>query len=158
MPWMVVRTEPQREPVAQRYVRMLGKETYLPRYRCWRSGKIKSLYPNYLFVEFDGQWSYLRRAIGALDPIFIDGRPGIVPDDHIEDLQGRHDSEGLILDDLDIDHIVTVVNGEEMIGWTGRFQGMSDRDRCEVLFNIIGSPFTKIIETKNIRAESLHTI
>jgi transcription antitermination factor NusG len=158
MPWMVVRTEPQREPIAERHVRMLGKETYLPRYRDWRSGKIKSLFPNYFFVEYDRQWSYLRTTMGALDPIFMDGSPGLVSDDPIDELQNRHDSEGLVLLDLDVGHVVTVVHGDEMVGWTGIFNGMSGMDRCVVLFNIIGSPLSKIIETKNIRAESLHLV
>jgi len=158
MPWMVVRTEPQRELVAQRYVQLFGKETFLPRFRDWRSGRIKSLYPNYLFVEYDGNWSYLRRTYGAKDPIFVDGAPGVVPDEHVEELQGRQDSEGLILIDLDVGHVVTVVRGNDMRGWTGIFNGMTDKDRCEVLFNIIGPPVSKIVDTKNIRAESLHLI
>jgi hypothetical protein len=159
MPWMVVRTQPQREQLVQHQIRGLcGRETYWPRFRDWRTGKIKSLYPNYLFVEETPEWGFLRVVFGAISPIFIDGAPGLVPDIHIEDLQAQEDSEGLILIDVNIGHPVTVVRGDEMLGWSGIYYGMADHDRCEVLFNVIGQPLTKIVSTKNIRAESLNPV
>ena len=154
MPWMVVRTEPQREQLVQNQIRGLcGRETYLPRFRDWRTGKIKSLYPNYLFVDHVTEWGFLHSVFGAISPIFVDGAPGLVDDEHVDDLQAQEDSEGLILIDVNIGHPVTVTHGE-MIGWSGIYYGMSDHDRCSVLFNIIGQPVTRIVSTKDIRAES----
>lgn len=158
MPWMVIRTEPQREYLAQRTINLCKRSTYLPRFRDWRTGKIKSLYPNYLFVVYDGEWAFVRDALGAISPIFIDGHPGVVGDEHIDELRAQEDSDGLILIDVNIGHPVTVVRGDDMIGWSGIYQGMADHDRCEILFNIIGQPFTRVVETKRIRAESLQTV
>lgn len=158
MPWMVVRTESRREESAQRQiVGLFGKQAYLPRFRDWRTGKVRSLYPNYLFVEYDGTWSFLRFVFGAISPIFIDGAPGTVADEHIDNLQAQQDAEGLILYDLKIGHRVLVVGGE-YVGWRGSFCGMADNDRCQVLFSMIGQPVTRDIETKHIRADSLYLV
>jgi hypothetical protein len=35
---------------------------------------------------------------------------------------------------------------------------MTDNDRCEILFSMIGSTFMRDIETKYIRADSLHLV
>jgi transcription antitermination factor NusG len=149
--WMVVRCETRREELAERQiVGLFGKETYLPRFRDWKTGKVKSLYPSYLFVEYDLAWSFLRNVFGAIAPIFVDGTPGRVPEIHIDDLQAQHDSEGLILCDIAVGHRVQVVGGE-YVGWRGSFQGMSDNDRCQVLFSMIGQPVLRDIDTRYIR-------
>lgn len=154
---MVVRTEPRREEFAERQIiGLFGKETYFPKFRDWRTGKIRSLFPNYLFVE-DGEWAYLRNVFGVINPIFVNGNPGVVADAEIERLQSQHDAEGLILFDLNIGHRVTVVGGDH-VGWSGNYQGMTDAQRCRVLFSIIGQPLMIDIETKHIRADSLHIV
>jgi transcription antitermination factor NusG len=157
MPWMVIRTEPRREEFAERQiVGLFHRETYFPKYRDWRTGKIRSLFPSYLFVEV-GEWSYLRRVFGVLSPIFVNGNPGVVADDEIEKLQSQHDAEGLILFDLNIGHRVAIVGGE-YVGWSGNYHGMTDGQRCQVLFSMIGQPVLKNIDIKHIRADSLHLV
>ena len=153
MPWMVVRTEPQRELLAQDRICKLGYHPYHPKFRDWFSGKIKSLFPRYLFVEFHEHWGQIRRAHGVHSVLCSAGTPGIVEDEIIDDLKAKEDSESLVLLNFDIGHVVTVIDGE-MKGWTGIFNGMNDRDRCEILFSMMNRPITKLVSTKFIRAGS----
>jgi transcription antitermination factor NusG len=159
MPWMVLKTEPRREAiVTSQIIGLCGRSAYWPKFRDWKTGKIKSLFPSYIFAEHETEnWSYWRAVFGVFGPIKLNGVPGVVSDKDIERLQVQEDSEGLILIDLEVGHRVQIVGGE-YVGWHGIYQGMSSNQRCEILFNIIGTPLRKFVDTKFIRAPSLHIV
>jgi transcription antitermination factor NusG len=148
---MVLRTEPRREPIVQsQIIGLCGKEVYWPKFRDWKTGKVKSLFPSYLFAEYELS-SYWRSVFGAFGPILRNGIPGLVADEEIEKLQEQENAEGLIMLGLDVGRRVQVVAGE-YVGWHGIYQGMNDNLRCEVLFNLIGLPVSRFVEAKYIRA------
>ena len=59
--WYVIRTKPRNEERAQSYLRYHGIDTFLPWMETFcakNSNKVKPLFPNYLFAQFDLKASY----------------------------------------------------------------------------------------------------
>lgn len=98
--WFVVYTKPRKEWWAEENINRMGFETFLPVYE--RAGKLRPLFPRYLFVRFslteDSAWSSIRYARGTVRFVSFgrDGTPAPVPDVIIEEIMNRRNEKGLV--------------------------------------------------------------
>jgi transcription antitermination factor NusG len=141
--WMAVRTKGGRENYTKGNIERLGHETYLPICRNWRTRVVEPLFPRYLFVRKTDQWWNLRTTWGVICIVrrAKDAEPDTMQDRVIEEIQAREDERGLVRLDLPGfrpgSRVKTV--GGAMVGYLGIYQGMSRHERCEVLYNMLGS-------------------
>jgi len=104
--WYVIQTKPLAEEIVQKHLERASFETFLPRIRTMVRGRaratsrLKSLFPSYLFAHLDLGDPNLYRMIRytrGVRKILGDGtRPVPVPDEMIEIIRARTNSEGVI--------------------------------------------------------------
>src|SRR5215475_559946 len=154
MPWIVARTEPRREHIAQSFVKTLhNHQTYLPIFRDWRSKQIQPLFPNYLFIQsLTGLWWHLRSTIGVMTLIMRGEVPDLMPDSAIEVLQ-ENEKNGLVqIQQLSLHRGQRVsIVGSAMNGHVGIFEKMSGRDRCRILFSMLGQEVRADVDVCYVR-------
>jgi len=93
--WALVAVLGGRERWAQSNIEAQDMETYLPMCRDPRSGKIKALFPGYLFAKITSGWHHLKGTFGVKGVIMVSGKPSRVPDRVIEGLRAQ-EAQGLI--------------------------------------------------------------
>jgi transcriptional antiterminator RfaH len=100
--WGVVRTQPNREAAAQRFLRLAGYATYVPRLRGHRLRggrkveRVEVLFPNYAFIEIrNGQWWNARWTVGVVDLLRVGDQPARI-DDRVNDELRSRERKGLI--------------------------------------------------------------
>lgn len=152
--WVVAQTNIGRENWAAENVVRQGGEFYLPRIaEVKRVGKrsiasIKPLFPRYLFVFVPGgRWHYLLNTFGVSDVIRTGLDPAFVPATEIERLRDREDALGLIrLLPPGQTRLSRFCQGEQVritegvfSGLHGVYQGLSGRERADVLLHYLGA-------------------
>lgn len=142
--WAVAVSKPGNENRAVLNLDRQGYISYLPKYvsRIGKTVKIRILFPRYIFVQITGQWHSINSTFGVSRVILgHDGKPAVVPDKIIADLQMREDSKGLISlpqpPKYGYGEKVRVVKGA-LEGYTGLFDGMRPNERVRVLIEMLG--------------------
>ena len=162
--WYVVQTQAQSEMKAVTHLTRQGYETYLPRYlkrrRHARRVDIVAapLFPRYLFVAIDTgaqSWRSIRSTIGVAQLICHGDAPAVISDKIIAQLKQGEDERGFIQIDNRSrfnqgDHI-RVLEGA-FADCLGVFQGLSDRERVEILLDLLGRKVRVSLEINAIAA------
>jgi transcription antitermination factor NusG len=155
VPWWVISTKPNRERYAQRHLDLRQCTTYLPIFRNISSGRVEPLFPKYLFVQPDatGQWRFLRSTFGVAGLILRGGSPDVLPSEFVDSLRGQERNGLVVLDSsrFRFNSQVRVVGGA-MTGHTGIYRGMSRKERCDVLFQILGSQRVVSVPVQHLRS------
>ena len=159
--WAVARVEPRREAVAQHFLRLAGFEVYVPRFCEWRLcngrrvGRVRPLFPSYVFFVIEQQWYAARWAIGVTALIMGDQRPARVPDAVIAGLKSRERADGLIElpkpAGLRRGDPVRIVRGP-LVGQLAFFDGMKSRERCKILFALLGGQQRVTVAKQDVEA------
>jgi transcription elongation factor/antiterminator RfaH len=167
--WYVAATHPQKEHIAARHLERQGFKTFLPRFEKVRRHSQKmnivlaSLFPSYIFVSFDVHaqpWHKIRSTFGVRHLLGPNpSRPQVVPKGVIDLLQSRSDN-GVI--DEDLHHLkfgdqVWVMKGP-FAEHFARVESLSDKDRVNLLFHILGSDKSVQIPLAHIKPAPPQTI
>jgi transcriptional antiterminator RfaH len=148
--WYVVQTQGNAENKAVVHLGRQGFATYLPRYlkRRRHARRIDTvaapLFPRYLFVEIDmsvQRWRSIYSTVGVSRLVSNGDCPTPVPDEVISSLKGSENTSGFI----QLDHRPKFKVGDKVRILEGAFydclgiyDGMSDRQRVEILFDLLG--------------------
>lgn len=150
--WCLVQTKPRQENYAQLNVERQGLKTYLPMFLPDRlpvhgkKPKPEPLFRSYLFVEIVEQWHFLKNTFGVARPVLWQGLPAIVPISVIENLRARESNSGLVklpksrFEENQAVRVRAGVATKPAIYFKdaiGLYQGMSNEQRCKVLFGTI---------------------
>ncbi|MDB5810233.1 MAG: transcription/translation regulatory transformer protein RfaH [Betaproteobacteria bacterium] len=148
--WYGVWCKPRQELVAEENLRRQGFHVYLPRIltRQRRRGKwvavVEALFPRYIFIRVDAQTrsiSSVRSTRGAIGLVSFGREPAIVPDEVMNMLLQREDSElGLRKDDRPLfcnGDLVKLVDGP-LAGAEGVFDHEDGEKRVLVLLELLG--------------------
>ena len=146
--WAAAQLQPQRDQLALHCLKLFGFETYAPRLRDRRTIRgrkvIKTplLFPGYIFVLIELQWSQAQYSPGVVRLVMDGATPARVPDAMVVSLKAREVS-GLI--ELPPppprfrrgDHVQ--IRRGPFADRVGLFVGMRPRDRVAVLLKMLGS-------------------
>ncbi len=162
--WYIVHTQPNGEERARHNLERQGFAVYLPKYLKHRRHARRTehvrrpLFPRYLFVRFDperAQWRSINGTFGVAYLVANGNEPTPVPDEIIEAIQARHDSDDLVvlhaLDSFERGQKLDIVDGP--FAWrTGFFQRLSDNDRVVLLLNLLGRQVTVTVPPEAVAA------
>lgn len=100
--WYVVHSRPQQELRALQNLQQQGFTVFLPvirrevlRQRTLRQQQ-EPLFKRYLFIQFDAEhspWHVIRNTLGVTDLVRFGGRPAVIPDAVIHNLQAMQQPE-----------------------------------------------------------------
>ena len=146
--WAAVQIHSQRERLATRYLSLAGYEVWLPRIRGRRIVRGRrqkvtlALFPGYLFLLVELQWSAARYCPGVIRLVMDGDRPAKVPDRVVEALKER-----------EVDGFVKLpeppprlrpggrvrVTGGPFQGHLGLVAGMAPLERVIILLSMLGA-------------------
>ena len=145
--WYLIHSKPRQEHIAREQLDRQGYQTYLPllptrRRKQGRVHKVISpMFPRYLFIHLSDQtddWGPIRSTIGVANLVRFSQAPARVPDQLINTLKEREDSEG-----IQIMPQKEFIQGERIRiaegpfeGFEGIFQETSSRNRVLLLLQI----------------------
>ena len=145
--WAAAQLQPQRDQLALHCLKLFGFETYAPRLRDQRTIRgckvIKTplLFPGYVFVLIQLQWSRARWSPGVVRLVMDGITPAVVPDAVVTSLKAR-EVNGLIElpppPRFRRGDRVRVLHGP-LAGQVGLFAGIKPRERVAVLLTLLGS-------------------
>ena len=145
--WAAAQLQPQRDQLALHCLKLFGFETYAPRLRDQRTIRgckvIKTplLFPGYVFVLIQLQWSRARWSPGVVRLVMDGITPAVVPDAVVTSLKAR-EVNGLIElpppPRFQRGDRVRVLHGP-LAGQVGLFAGIKPRERVAVLLTLLGS-------------------
>jgi transcriptional antiterminator RfaH len=146
--WYVLQTKPKKEGEATSYLLTKGLEVFNPLIETLSSRNrkmekvLKSLFPNYIFVKFDLDQSYIlvRWARGVKKVLGFGQYPTPVSDEVIETIKKRTDANGIVRKTCHFEpnDIIRIKSGplRELLGIFERW--VSDSERVRILLNLIG--------------------
>ena len=152
--WYLIHSKPGQESVAREQLDRQGYETYLPlapvlRKRRGKSVRVISpMFPRYLFIHLSNQtddWRPIRSTIGVSTLVRFGTEPARVPDDLIQAIIDREDSEGVVAlpgKQFEEGETVRIATGP-FEGYEGIFASVEPKDRVVVLLKIAEN-FVKI--------------
>jgi transcriptional antiterminator RfaH len=143
--WIVARTQARREAWAGENIQRQGFDYYLPRYeeiiQNRPTGKIKVLFPRYIFVLTDGAWRFLLGTFGVVGLILRGESPDVMPQSIIDQFRKKEFRNGIIRLEpksrFAKDQQIRLTHGHFM-GSIGLYQEQSARHRVKVLLDILG--------------------
>jgi transcriptional antiterminator RfaH len=145
--WAAAQLQPQRERLAQHCLTLAGYETYAPRLRerhvAYGRKVIRTpfLFPGYLFVLIELQWSQARWSPGVARIVMDGMAPARVPDAVIDEIRAR-EVAGLIElpkpPPARLGDAIKILRGP-FEGRLAIYAGMKPRARIEVLLSLLGS-------------------
>jgi transcription antitermination factor NusG len=138
--WAVATTRRRSEGIAAENLKAQNFTHYLPMFVNKSSLKPQVLFPGYIFVLVVDRWRALRSTIGILTLLMSEdgARPAELRAHEMASLRARENSDGfLVLEPFRHGQPVVVGKGA-MKDKTGLYDGMTARDRCRVLMNMIG--------------------
>lgn len=141
--WAVAMTKSSSEHLAQHHLGRQGFTTFLPKFitNVGKDLKIKVLFPRYIFVWIELQWSVINSTRGVTRLIMNESKPAVVPTRIIESLMKRQNSKGLITlseqPKFALGEKVRVVNNT-MEGYIAVYDGMRPNERARVLLELLG--------------------
>ena len=143
--WYVIRTKPCNEKLAQSYLNQHGITTFLPWMEMCKTTihkRLKPLFPNYLFAQFDVHHSYplVRWGKGVNTIVGFGKFPTPVSDDVLSILKDRTDEDEIVKKayELNKNDPIIIKSGplQDLLGVFDRW--VSDSGRVKVLLNLIG--------------------
>jgi transcriptional antiterminator RfaH len=144
--WSCVQLEPNRERLALHCLsKVNGFEVYSPRIRIKaprsrREDITRALFPGYAFVLIVLQWHAARWSPGVIRIVLDGATPAKVPDRIIAELREREQGGVVQLPEapgMKAGDRVRVTRGP-LVGLTGLYQGMSGRQRIDILLQLLG--------------------
>ena len=139
--WACAQTAPRRESVARHFLRLSDFEVYLPLVREGGAKVVRPLFPSYLFVRVELQWSRARWAIGVSRLILDGERPAVVPDQVVDALR-RRERNGVVHLPQQPKHRrgdkLRIIAGP-FCGQLALCEGMTARERVLVLLQVFGT-------------------
>jgi transcriptional antiterminator RfaH len=161
--WYAVQTQPRAEMKALTHLTRQGFQVYLPRFmkRRHHARRVESvsmpLFPSYLFVAIDmatQRWRCVNSTIGVRKLVCQGERPAVVAGGIIETLKNRQDDRGFIT--LDKQRFtdgekVRVIDGVFSDSF-GIYEGMTDRERVEILLDLLGRKVRVQIDIDSVAA------
>jgi len=156
--WFVVQTNPARENFVEEH--LADFEPYLPKFKS-TTGRVRPLFPSYLFVKAVEFWSPIKNCVGVRTLLMMGDRPATIPHDVIRDWQGA-ERNGLV----QLPDPPRYRAGEKLVVARGTLRyktvlhtGLSSRDREFVLTDMLGAMVRISIATADLVAENeRHTI
>lgn len=151
--WFVVVTNPQRERFAAK--NLVDHEPYFPQFKAL-TGRVKPLFPNYIFCRSTPYWSTIKNTVGVRTILMNGDNPAKLSQSVITGwkAQERH---GLVV----LPPPPRFRNGERLVVLRGTLRnrtvihaGMSGRDRETVLLEMMGSLIKISIATDDLVSES----
>jgi transcriptional antiterminator RfaH len=162
--WYVVQTQASAEAKAVAHLQRQGFATYLPRYlkRRRHARRVETiaaaLFPRYLFVEIDitaQRWRSIASTSGVSRLVSNGDWPAAVPDEVVAGLRGREDAAGYVRLDqrpkFRLGDRIRVMEGA-FHDCLAIFDGMSDRERVEILLDLLGRKVRVLIDAEAITA------
>lgn len=142
MHWILAVTKVNQEALAANNLKRQGYEPYWPRCKEIKLTKtfIRPLFPRYMFVGVDQYWHSIRGTRGVSHIVTNGDGPQQVPDRIIKELKSR-EHHGLVnLESPERFGKGTPVKATEgpLVGLPLWYDGMSARERCFVLLDILG--------------------
>jgi transcriptional antiterminator RfaH len=163
--WCCAQHETNRERLALHTLGLRHYEVYLPRIRTRRVTTTRktletsvALFPGYLFIRIvEGRWWDARWSVGIVRIIRDGERPAVVPDAVIDGIRQREGADGLIdlappPPEFSRGDRLQIIQGA-FVGHTVLFEGMSSRQRVEVLLILLGSPRRVTLPRADVRLE-----
>jgi transcriptional antiterminator RfaH len=147
MGWCVLRSEPNRELTALRFLRLHGyDDVYLPRIReqVIRNGRriqlVRPLFPNYLFLMLpNGRWHDARWTVGVAAVVMSGERPAVLDDRIVDAIRQREVHGAIELPTLPLKPGARVrVLGGPLQDQIGTLVALRPRERCVVLMAWLG--------------------
>jgi transcriptional antiterminator RfaH len=162
--WYVVQTQANAENKAVAHLGRQGFTTYLPRYlkRRRHARRVDTvaapLFPRYLFVKMDTgiqRWRSIYSTIGVSRLVCNGDCPVPVSDAVINALQGRENTSGYVeFDDrpkFGAGDKVRILEGA-FYDCLGIYAGMPDRERVEILLDLLGRKVRVLLGAEAIAA------
>ena len=161
--WYVVQTQANAENKVVAHLLRQGFATYLPRYlkRRRHARRIDvvtaPLFPRYLFVEIDTavqRWRSIFSTVGVSRLICNGQLPAPVSQRVIDLLKNRENTSGLIQLDrpkFKIGDKIRILEGA-FYDCLGIYDGMSDRQRVEILLDLLGRKVRVLLDAEAIAA------
>jgi transcriptional antiterminator RfaH len=149
MSWFAVQTQSRSEEKAHHHLVSQGFMIYLPRYRrrVRHARRIETvlrpLFPGYLFVQFDPEWTRWRAINGTVGVhhILTNGElPQRVPEAIVQEIKAREDETGavtLLPSSLAPGQRVRLIDGP-LAEVSGLFEEAQDDKRVVLLFTLMG--------------------
>ena len=140
--WVVAQVEAGREHAARLLVMRLGAETYLPRIRFRRAGRVRDepLFPGYLFTRVIAQWYPIRWTPHVIRLLMDGDQPAPLSDRVVAEIR-KHEIDGYVrlptAPKLSPGRAVRILSGQ-FRGLTGVYAGQSAPDRERVLLQLLG--------------------
>jgi transcriptional antiterminator RfaH len=161
--WYAVQTQPRAEMKALTHLARQGFEVYLPRFmkrrrHARRVENVSSpLFPGYLFVAIDmatQRWRCVNSTVGVQKLVCNGDAPAIIDERIIRALKSRQDERGFI--ELDNSRFtdgekVRVIDGVFSDSF-GTYKGMTDRERVEILLDLLGRKVRVQIDIASVAA------
>lgn len=146
--WYVVKTKPRNEERAHNYLEQHGINTFLPRMETSSSNlgngtkKVKPLFPNYLFAQFDLMQNYplVKWGKGVNQILGFGKYPTPIADEVLSIIKSRTNEHNIVKKayNLNKDDYVRITSGlfKDLLGIFDCW--VSDSERVKVLLNLIG--------------------
>ena len=151
--WFVVQCNPQREQFAVDH--LPEHETYFPQFRA-PTGRIKALFPSYIFCAATPHWSPIKNTLGVRTILMQGETPARLPHEAIEKWKAQERDGLVVLPDPPRFHA-----GERLVVMRGTLKyrtvihtGMSAKDREQVLIDMPGAMVKINIETDDLVSEA----
>jgi transcription antitermination factor NusG len=155
--WGVVRCVRGHERFTKLNIEERGNRAFIPYIKRTRSPKLEPLFPGYVFVLFDQQWTHIRYSPGVIEIVMNRGRAAKCQFEEIEELIAAQGVDGFI------DLSPTDFNpkpGDQIKISQGLFKdhlasyiARTPEDRIRALIsNFLGKPIEIIIERREARA------
>lgn len=147
MNWYIIKTEATQEPRAlMNLYRQRFRPLYWPRYR--HNGKIKSLFPGYIFLGGDPEnWQLwkIRSTRGCRGLLCIGDKPATIRNQEIDDLRSRETTEGLVS--------FCQFKPNDPILWgiiPAKFLELVDEQRVMILYSMLGRENRKLVPLSSV--------
>jgi transcriptional antiterminator RfaH len=142
--WAAVQLQASRERLALHCLsKVNGFEVYAPRIKAPRTRRevgTRPLFPGYCFVLIISQWWSARWSPGVIRIVLDGAVPAKVPDQVIDEIR-RREVRGVVElpkpPGLELGDRVRVTRGP-LAGLTGLYQGMTGRQRVDILLSFLG--------------------
>jgi len=146
--WYVLKTKPRNEERAKSYLEHHGIKTFLPLMETSSSSlgnetkKVKPLFPNYFFAQFDLRQSYplVKWGKGVNNILGFGQYPTPIAEEVLSILKSRVDEKGFVKKayNLNKNDRVRITSGplKDLLGIFDRW--ISDSGRIRILLNLIG--------------------
>jgi transcriptional antiterminator RfaH len=164
--WIVAHCHANAEMKAEAHLKRQGFEVYLPKYKTMRRHArrietvIRSLFPRYLFIEFNANsthWRPICSTVGVSHLLTAGERPLVAPSLVIEQLRQREDDSGLFSgaggNPFQKGDTVQITTGP-LADHSGIFDGLNDVQRVAVLLDIMGRQVKTLVPLEAICRDS----